>query len=266
MRIYHPQVAYQGLSPENVFFFVYHVGVQRGIGSIIPFYQPEIFPNQPINLYMELDASQRYKYILLGALTARGYQLRAQSPHLRARLYSQVGVNDAQDLAFWQENGFALDDAEDLVRFSSTFFPGRLPMGCAINGVSLQNLYEQEGFLQRLNHYRISSLDIHFLGRLMQQPHFLPLAVYRGNEIIGELLFAGHGNQANLVALYVKNPYRRMGIGKTLLHRGITMLQSQGVTQCDGLILRRSDAQRGFAKSLNASFIRTTCYYPGMDI
>ena len=57
-----------------------------------------------------------------------------------------------------------------------------------------------------------------------------------------------------------------MGIGKTLLHRGLAMLQDQGVTQCDGLILRRSQAQKAFAKSIRGSFVRTTSYYPGMNL
>ncbi len=100
----------------------------------------------------------------------------------------------------------------------------------------------------------------------MQQPHFLPLGVFRGNEIVAEMLLSGHGNQANLISLYVQSPYRRMGIGKTLLHRGLTILYDQGVTQCDGLILRRSEAQKGFAKSIHATFIRTTAYYPGMNL
>ncbi len=266
MRIYHPQVPYQGLPPENVFFVADHVGTQRGMGYIIPFFQPELFPQRPVNLYIEIDAPDRYKYVLFGSLLARAHQLRGQTPQYPARLYSQVAVNDVDGLAFWQDNGFTLDDAEDLVRFSSSYIPGRMPMGTIINGISLQNIYEQDTFLQRLNHYRISPVDIHFLGRLMQQPHFLPLAVYRGSEIIGELLLSGHGSQANLVALYVKATYRKLGIGKTLLHRGLTMLYDQGVTQCDGLVLRRSEAQRGFAKSLNASFVRSTCFYPGINL
>ena len=266
VRIYHPQVSYQGLPPENVFFVADQVGRQQGMGSILPFYQPEIFPNQPLNLYIEITAPDRYKHVLLGGLLARSYQIRSQTPQLKAWVYTQTDIKDAATLGFWQENGFSLDDAEDLVRFSSSFIPGKLPMGATINGVSLQNLYEQQSFLQRLNHYRISEIDIHFLSRLMQQPHFLPLAVHRGGEIIAEALLSGHGNQGNLIALYVKNPYRKMGIGKTLLHRGLTILQSQGVTQCDGLILRRSIAQQGFARSLKASFIKTTCYYPGMNI
>ena len=266
MRVYHPLGAYQGLPSENVFFVMDDMDIQQGTGFMLPFYQPDMFPQRPVNLYMQLDAQPSCQYMLFGALLARAYQMRSQSPHLPARLYTQLAVDDARSMDFFLSNGFLLDDAEDLVRFSVPEEEGRVPMGCTIANVPLHGEFEQQSFLMRLNQSRIAALDINALGECMQRPHFLALGIYRGDEVIGEALLSGSGDRVNLAAMYIRPPYRRMGMGKVLLQRALSIVKQEGVTQAEALVLRRSAAQCALARSFGARFIHTTCFYPGINM
>ncbi len=266
MRVYHPLGAYQGLPPENVFFVMDDMDIQQGTGYVMPFFQPDMFPQRPMNLYLQLEAPASCQYMLFGALLARVSQLRSQNPFMPTRLYTQLAVDDARGMEFFTSNGFSLDDAEDLVRFPIPEMGGSVPMGCSISNVPLRNEFEQQAMLNRLNQSRIAPLDLVTLGQCMQMPHFLALGIYRNEEPIGEVLLSGTGDRATLAALYIRSNYRKTGLGKALLTRALHMIRDEGVTQVEALVLRRSPAQCAMARSMGARFIRTTCYYPGIDI
>jgi GNAT superfamily N-acetyltransferase len=266
MRVYHPLGIYQGLLPENVFFVMDDMDIQQGTGYVMPFYQPDMFPQRPMHLYMQLEAPPSCQYMLFGALLARISQLRAQNPYVPTRLYTQLSVEDTRGMEFFLNNGFLLDDAEDLVRFPIPDGADTIPMGCTVANIPLRNEFEQQAMLNRLNQSRIAPLDLNTLGQCMQRPHFLALGIYRNDEPMGELLLSGTGDRAALAALYIRSTYRRAGLGKALLTRALHMLRDEGVTQAEALVLRRSAAQCAMARSFGARFIRTTCFYPGIDI
>ena len=91
--------------------------VQLGTGYLIPFVQRELYPEQPLNIYMEMTAQPSARYLLFGALTARAGLIKEKYPGMKARLYTQLDATDAEMQAFYQRCGLQMDDAEDL------FFP-----------------------------------------------------------------------------------------------------------------------------------------------
>lgn len=266
MRVYHPLGVYQGLPQEDVFFVMDDMDIQQGTGYVLPFYQADMFPQRPMQLYMQMEAPPSCQYMLFGALWARVTQIRAQNPHIPTRLYTQLAVDDARNMEFFLSNGFVLDDAEDLVRFPVPEVEARTPMGFSFGNVPLRNEFEQQAMLNRINQSRIAPLDLNALGQCMQRPHFIALGLYRNDEPIGEVLLSGSGDRATLAALYIRSIYRRSGLGKALLTKALNMLREEGVTQVEALVLRRSAAQCAMARSFGARFIRTTCYYPGVDL
>ena len=266
MRVYHPLGAYQGLPQEDVFFVMDDMDIQQGTGYVMPFYQPDMFPQRPMHLYMQLEAPPSCQYMLFGALWARISQLRAQNPLIPTRLYTQLAVEDARSMEFFLTNGFVLDDAEDLVRFPVPEGDARTPMGLTFANIPLRNEFEQQAMLNRVNQSRIAPLDLNALGQCMQRPHFLALGIFRNDEPMGEVLLSGTGDRATLAALYIRSNYRRAGLGKALLTKALHMLRDEGVIQAEALVLRRSAAQCAMARSFGARFIRTTCFYPGVDL
>ena len=103
------------------------------------------------------------------------------------------------------------------------------------------------------------------LQRYMSLPHFFALYLIRGGEIVGEIAFTGEGQAAKLIGLYIVPNYRRMGLAKCLIATGMKILSEKGVTHVEADVIRRNEQQRMLAASCGATFVRTACYYPGMN-
>jgi len=139
------------------------------------------------------------------------------------------------------------------------------PMGYDMGHVPLSQPEEQQMLLYRMNTYRMNGLQPEILLRYMAMPHFVALYLSRNREIVGEILFTGEGGAAKLISLYVMPNYRRMGLAKHLIAAGMTYLSEQGVTYFEADVIRRNVAQCRLGQSCGATFIRTACFYPGIN-
>ncbi|NLI20175.1 MAG: GNAT family N-acetyltransferase [Clostridiales bacterium] len=265
MQVFHPAQTNNGLPPENVFYVADSANVTVAEGYLVQTYHPYLFPERPINLYLSVYSKGPGMDMLLGALLARSVQLREQTPNLKARLFAQVGMQDASMLSFYQESGFVADDALDVVRLNMPQAKPNAPMGYEMGQVPLLQALEQTAFLMRMNTYRLDVLQQPMLQRYMSMPHFVALYVSRGPEIVGEVAFTGAGDTARLIGLYVMRNYRRLGLGKTLIAAGMSMLAERGVTNFEADVIRRNLPQCRLAQSCRATFVRTACLYPGID-
>ncbi|MDD3409829.1 MAG: GNAT family N-acetyltransferase [Eubacteriales bacterium] len=265
MRVFHPAQTNNGIPPENVFLVADSANVTVAEGFIIQTYHPYLFPERPVNLYLNVSAKGPGRDMLLGALLARAYQLRTQTPFLKARVFAQVAMQDAAMLSFYLESGFQADDALDIVQLSMPGAKPNAPMGYDMGQVPLQSPLEQTGFLMRMNTYRLDVLQQPLLMRYMAMPHFLALYMSRGPEIVGEVVFTGENSYAKLVGLYVMPNYRRLGLAKSLIAAGMTALRERGVSSFEADVIRRNIPQCKLAQSCNATFVRTACLYPGLN-
>ncbi len=265
MHVYHPPQPYNGLPPENVFLVADSAHVPVAEGYLVQTYHPYLFPERPINMYLNVNSKGPGLDMLLGALLARAVQLRQQTPNLKARVFSQVGMQDAVMFSFFQESGFATDDALDVVRLTMPNAKPNAPMGYELGQVPLQKPLEQTSFLMRMNTHRLDALQQPMMQRYLAMPHFLALYLARGQEIVGEVAFTGTGDSAFLFGLYVSPNFRRLGLAKTLLAAGMTILTERGVRTVEAEIIRRNIPQCRLAQSCKATFVRTACLYPGIN-
>jgi len=265
MQVFHPAQTTNGLPPENVFMVADSANVTVAEGYLVQTYHPYLFPERPVNYYLSVYSKGPGLDMLLGALLARAMQLRQQTPNLKARVFAQVGMQDAAMLSFYRESGFVADDALDVVRISMPDAKPSAPMGYEMGMIPLQKQLEQTAFLMRMNTYRLDALQQPMLQQYMSLPHFVALYVSRGPEIVGEAAFTGAGGTAQLIGLYVMPNYRRLGIGKTLVAAGINLLAGQGVTTVEADVIRRNIPQCRLAQSCRATFVRTACLYPGIN-
>ena len=83
--------------------------------------------------------------------------------------------------------------------------------------------------------------------------------------MVGEIAFTGDGQAAKLIGLYVSPNYRRLGLAKSLIAAGMKILAEKGVNHVEADVIRRNEQQRLLAASCSATFVRTACYYPGMN-
>ena len=265
MQVYHPPQTNNGMPPENVFLVADSANMTVAEGYLVQTYHPYLFPDRPINLYMNLSTKGPGLDMLLGALLARAVQLRQQTPNLKARVFAQVGMQDAAMLSFYQESGFVADDALDVVRLTMPNVKPTAPMGYEMGQVPLEKPIEQASFLMRMNAHRLDALQHPLLQRYMAMPHFTALYLSRGAEIVGEVAFTGVGDTALMFGLYVSPNFRRLGLAKTLVAAGMNILAEQGVQQFEADIIRRNIPQCRLAQSCKATFVRTACLYPGIN-
>ena len=54
-------------------------------------------------------------------------------------------------------------------------------------------------------------------------------------------------------------------MAKTLIAAGMKALSERGVNHVESDVIRRNDLQRMLSRSCNATFMRTVCYYPGIN-
>ena len=266
MRITHPQTAFQGVAPENVFFVANDQHIQLGTGYVVQFFQQEMYPERPNHIFMQIDAQPSARALMYGALLARAEQLRAQNPGVPARLYAQLAPDRQEMLSFYQQCGFKNDDGEDLYRFLPPDGVARPPMGMQFASAPLQDEMNQNAFLARMNAYRIQPFTRDYLQLWQQQQHFMALGFYRGGEPICETILTGTGANATLLMLYTRADFRRQGMAKQLLGAACALLRERGVTAVYTHVFRRNLPQMNLMNHLNATFVHTATLLPGMDL
>lgn len=265
MHIFHPAQAVYGTSPENVFYVADSANQTVAEGVINAVYQPYLFPERPVNIFINIRSQGPGREMLLGALLARARQLHEQSSNMPARVYAQVSAQDTAMLRFYNDFGFDTNDALDLIQLGVPNARPAAPMGYSMEFVPMNNQAEASAFLQRLNNYRLLNLHPTQLQRYMALPHFFVQCLVRGNELVGEIAFTGQGRAAKLIGLYITPNYRRQGLAKCMIASGMRILAERGVTYVEAEKIRRNVAQEALARSCGATTIKPAVFYPGMN-
>lgn len=265
MNVFHPPQAYNGMAPENVFIVADSANTPVAEGFLVPSFQPYLFPERPLNIYLGIRSAGPGKDMALGALFGRIKQLRDQNPTLPVRAFAQVSPQDMGMMGFYLESGFDDSDSLDVISICPPDAKPSAPMGYDMNQVPLETEQMRMAFLARMNAYRLNTWRPQQLQGFMSYPHFFTLYISRGSELIGEIAFTGEGSNAKLLGMYVIPPYRRMGMAKHMIAAGMKMLSERGVNYVEAEVIRRNVAQRALAVSCNACFCRTAWYYPGIN-
>ncbi|MCL1854568.1 MAG: GNAT family N-acetyltransferase [Clostridia bacterium] len=265
MRVYHPAGTANGIPPENAFLVADSANNPVAEGFLVHTYHPYLFADRPVNIFISLHSKGPGRDMLLGALLARAYQLRIQTPQYKARVFAQVSIQDASMMSFYMDGGLMADDALDVVQVTPPNARPGAPMGYDLGRIPLAAPLEQQAFLTRMNTFRLDVLQYPLLQRYMSMPHFLALYLARGREIVGEIFFSGENSAAKLLGLYILPNYRRLGLAKSLIAAGMKFLADQGVSHFEGDVIRRNGPQCALAQSCGATFIRTACFYPGLN-
>ncbi|MBR6524827.1 MAG: GNAT family N-acetyltransferase [Clostridia bacterium] len=266
MFINHPATYFQGVHPDNVFFVSNDQRVQLGYGYVVQCFQPEMFPERPQLIYMQMDVKPSARSLLSGALLARAEELRSMVPQASARLYTQISAKDTETLRYYEKLGFKNDDSEDVYRILPV--PGRAaaPMGMQYVSVPLDTMEQQDAFLARVNMGRIQPMSRDDLTMMRQQPIFMALAFYMKNMPVCECLIAGVPGNVLLVDVHTAPQYRRQGMAYQLLGAAATHLRAQGVDALYTRVFKRSASQMGLMRKLNGEFVRTINVLPGIDL
>ena len=124
MRLSQPSAPFQGVPAEDVFFAANDQFVQMGVAYIILNLQEELYPERPVQLYIDIQSQPTARNLLLGALMGRAEQLLAQFPQAKGRIYTEIAPTQFDLVSFYNQSGFSAGDARE-----EYIFP--LPIGYA---------------------------------------------------------------------------------------------------------------------------------------
>ena len=93
MRLSHPTAPYLGIPPQDVFFVASDRFVQLGLGYVVPSLNREMYREQPLEIYVHIEAQPSARDLLLGALLGRAEQIRAQFPGTTGRICGAGAAN-----------------------------------------------------------------------------------------------------------------------------------------------------------------------------
>ena len=264
MTIVHPQEPVNGMNPEDVFYAVDDLGAQTGYGFILYQFQPGLYPDCPVNLYFSIAGDPSSRYLLFGALVARARILQNVNPQLRCRLYTSITPQDTVMREFYLQNGFDCEEKDCVVQLPIPIGDGRIPMSCTVAATPLNTWDEQNSLINRLQLNEITFVDFNYLHMMQHMPHFIALGLYRNALLIGEVIMAGQGSDAELVAIYVEPGSRGQGMGRALLHRTMAVMAAEGVTRVTARIMSRSVPQQRLMNDFGASVLGVNMIFPGM--
>lgn len=267
MRLSRPSAPYQGIPAEDVFFVASDRYVQMGVGYAVLSMNTQMYPDKPLEIYLNIEAQPSARDLLLGALLGRAEQMRAQYPHLKGRIYTELPATHWDMLNFYTRNGFTNADAQEEHVFDIPSLPAQTPMGCQFASVPLGSPAEQHAFLQRLNMHRMTPIGMDFLTLQMQQPYFMALGFYRGGQPLCEMMFTGATPDSTaMVMIYTRQEYRRRGMARALILSASALLKERGAQQVVTHIYSRSEAQTGLIKSFGGARRRIISILPSIDI
>ena len=266
MRLSHPNAPYQGIPAEDVFFAASDEYVQLGLGYIIINLQEETYPERPVQLYVDIKAQPSSRNLLLGALLGRAEQIRAAYPQVKGRIYTQIAPSQFDLVTFYNQNGFAANDAREEHMFFLQTGAAQPPMGCEFASVPLQSAQEQYDFLYRLNRYRMTPITHDFLTLQMQQPYFLALGYYRAGHPIAEMLLTGtSADTCALIMLYVQRDMRRKGVARSLLQSGANLFGERGGINILTQVYTANAPQMGLMRSLSSNKRKIIAVLPNIE-
>lgn len=267
MRLSHPSASFQGVPAEDVFFAANEQFVQLGVGYIILNMQEEVYPERPLQMYIDIQSQPTARNLLLGALLGRSEQIRAMYPQLKGRIYTEISPSQFDLVSFYNQNGFSASDAREEYVFPLPLGHAQAPMGCEFASVPLQTAQDQYAFLSRMNRYRMSPISRDFLTLQMQQAYFLALGYYRAGHPIAEIMLTGASTDtAALVMLYVQKDMRQRSVGKSLLTAASDLLRQRGVSSALAQGFTANQPQSALLRSLGATRRRIINVLPHIDL
>ena len=266
MRIFNPITSVRGIDPNNLFVVENDKRQEMGKGYIFTFVRDELFPNQPLQLYIDIQAEKSVYNLLYGALIARADVLRSQYPNIPARLYTKLNVNDTDKMNFFLQKGLQKDDAEDVYSISlHEWMSVSIPNSLQYHLIPLNSMENENMFLRRMNRMCIGKISQKTFSNWKREENFLALGFYQNGTPVTELIIKGEGRRAELVILYTNHHFRHRGYAKALLRIAIYELMKRNVTQLNANVLRRHIPQVELIKSMKGVQVATSALMPGMD-
>ena len=232
----------RGAQKENVFIALDRNGQPLGSLFIYPFFDADLEPEHPHNLYLHLhtertkDAGEPVKDVLLEHALRRAVEIKHQAQQKKTRVYACFLKHQQDKIAYFLQRGFTHDEGMYILdRHESAEMPHvKAPKEITIQSWKMETEAEQHQFIE--THRKIFSRHPYTtasLQKLMALPGWNNFTAWSHTEIAGNIMVFIKRDNNNAIGyiedLFVQKHWRKRGIAKYLLYTALTHFQNIGL-------------------------------------
>jgi len=232
----------RGAQKENIFIALDRNGESLGSCFIYPFFDEDIEPEHPHNLYLHLhaergkDVSEPVKDVLLEHALRRATEIKSEAEQTRTRIYACFLKHQQEEIAYFLRRGFTHDEGMYILdRHESAEMPHvEVPKKVTIQSWKMKTDVEQHQFIE--THRKIfprHPYNTPRLQELMSLPGWNNFTAWSDSEIAGNIMVFIKRENNNAIGyiedLFVQKQWRKRGIAKYLLYIALTYFQNIGI-------------------------------------
>lgn len=232
-----------GTKKENIFLALDENSELLGLLLIYPFFDYDIEPEHPHNLYLHLHAEQgrelskEAKDALLCRALQRAAEIKHEAKQSKTRVYACFLKHQQDEMAYFLKRGFVHDEGMLIMkRYGMTGLhkPG-LPEEIEVKTWKLETEKDQLHFIE--THREIFPRHPYNLKRLheLKSLHgWNNFTAYRHGNIAGNVMVFINPDDKSIGViedLFVLKRWRRQGIGRYLLYTALAYFQNADMTR-----------------------------------
>lgn len=239
--IVNPSADMHGARKENVFVALDENKKTLGLILIYPFFDHDIEPEHPHNLYLHLhieaetEQKEAIKEMLLEKALQRAAEIKSEAGQTKTRVYAAFLKNQQDGIDFYLKRGFTHDEGMHILERNKTadLSPMDEVQGVSIQPWRMETEAEQQQFIE--THKKIfprHAYSVESLQELMSLPAWNNFTAFDDDEIAGNIMVhikPEDGSIGIIEDLFVPQKWRRRGIARNLLTTALTYFQDLGV-------------------------------------
>lgn len=231
----------QGAQKENIFIALDGNGCFLGSLLIYAYFDYDIEPEHPHNLYLHFHAGQgndlkeSVKDLLLEHALQRAADIKRNAEQTKTRVYACFLKHQKEEIVYFLERGFTHDEGMHILeRQESTLPPqAEAPEEVTIQVWKMETDAEKHRFIEvHRSIFPRHAYSIERLQELKSMPGWKNFTAFSHKEIAGNIMVFikyDNGPYGYIEDLFVLKQWRRRGIGRFLLHTALAHLHSIGI-------------------------------------
>jgi GNAT superfamily N-acetyltransferase len=230
-----------GTQKENI--FIARDGNGKYLGSLLiyPYFDYDLEPEHPHNIYFHLhaeqgkDLSESVKDLLLEYALRRATEIKRDAEQTKTRVYACFLKHQQEEIAYFLHRGFTHDEGMLILERHDSAVPppSEAPKEFTIQAWKMESDAEQRQLIEaHRSVFPRHAYNTERLQELKSLPGWKNFTAFSHTQIVGNIMvFIKHDSDAigYIEDLFVQKQWRRRGVGKYLLYAALAHFHGMGI-------------------------------------
>lgn len=240
IKISHPKEDMQGNQRENIFIVIDGNQEFLGSGYVYPKLTPEMTPDAPLNIFIEMHLDEEYINSQIGERLFKLLKKRAQAltELVGQQSYLYFGSEDSNHpyFDFLKKMNFEVEAKTYLMSKIIHLTEMSIPKSVRCQQSNDVSESVKKVFLPLYNAHFLRQIDDEQLHQMVHEPHFQNFTIYENDTFIGNMiLYSVEENgvkKGKVENLFIIKEKRQLGYGKYLLNLAESYFQNVFIKEC----------------------------------